>query len=254
MRGEREDSCLKSVQNIIKEGDASLYLGLKIDEVNMINDLLNNAKPNKEQSKFPDFIISNGFIEHFQITSSKTTSKGAEHIKKINNFKDEIVEERKKFEEQVNNINLNDSIHFTMSFPEHKHEFLEKSFKNNWNNHIESYDKYDGEKEKGIFMIEYSDNALEMLENVYSDWINGMSCGDLRKGEHLNNYRLSRDKEILNYIYLYKEKIQYVIFVYGKKCEVIKTESIPYILKLMPWDYVIAPHMGAMVVASTYRI
>ena len=50
-------------------------------------------------------------------------------------------------------------------------------------------------------MIEYDESALGMIECVYTDWINGMSQGDMRKQEDFKNYRLSRDKKILNYIY-----------------------------------------------------
>lgn len=83
-----------------------------------------------------------------------------------------------------------------------------------------------------------------MYENVYGDWINGMTNGDFREPEKVEFYRLTRDKRLLEYIYLYKENLKYVIFVYGKDCEIIKLESIPYLLKLMPWDYIIAPYMG----------
>ncbi len=45
-------------------------------------------------------------------------------------------------------------------------------------------------------MIEYDESALGMIECVYTDWINGMSQGDMRKQEDFKNYRLSRDKKI----------------------------------------------------------
>ena len=50
------------------------------------------------------------------------------------------------------------------------------------------------------------------------------------------------------------DKIKYVIFVYGEKCEVIKLENIPYILGLIPWNYVIASKMNTMLISSTYKI
>lgn len=90
-------------------------------------------------------------------------------------------------------------------------------------------------------MIEYNESALGMTECVYTDWINGMSQGDMRKQEDFKNYRLSRDKKILNYIYQFKDKIKYVIYVYRDGFEIIRTDNIPYLLKLMPWDYMIYP-------------
>ncbi len=59
----------------------------------------------------------------------------------------------------------------------HSYENLVRSFKKELNNHIESFEKYKGKKDISIFMIQYSDMALEMYENVYENWIDGMSNG-----------------------------------------------------------------------------
>ena len=116
-----------------------------------------------------------------------------------------------------------------------------------------SWEKYAGNKEIGIFMVEYPELALSMCENVYVDWINGMSQGDMREEEQIRCYRLSRDKKLLNYIYQYKEQIKYVIFVYCNGFEIIRLENISYLLKVLPWDYVIYPMM-VQTVSSLYNI
>ena len=135
----------------------------------------------------------------------------------------------------------------------HNHEYLIKSFENSWCHHMESYDKYMGNKEIGIFMVEYPEMALSMYENVYEGWISGMSQGDMREPEEFKGYRLSRDKELLNFIYRYKEQIKYVIFVSNQGIEIICLDKIPYLLKLMPWDYVILP-MVVGTVSTLYNI
>ena len=146
------------------------------------------------------------------------------------------------------------SKHWVMKYPEHSYEYLVNSFKKNWNSHFDSFQKYKGKKDISIFMIQYSDMALEMYENVYKNWIDGMSNGDLREPEILDCYRITRDKEILEYMYEFKEKIKYVIFIYGEKCEIIKLKNIPYILKLIPWNYAIAPKINAMLISSLYKL
>ena len=88
-------------------------------------------------------------------------------------------------------------------------------------------------------MIEYTDMALEMFENIYSDWKNGMSQGDMRAPERILDYRISRDKAMLEYIYGYRNQIKYVVFVYSSGVEVIRVENIPYITKLLPWQYTV---------------
>jgi hypothetical protein len=208
-------------------------------------------------SEFPDFVFKNGFVEHFQITSSKTNKHGAKQLEELSCFKSKVENETQKLEEEWNDnsdCNKIRSESWDMKYPKHSYEYLCDSFKKSWEKHIESYNKYRGDKNIGIFMIEYTDQALEMYENVYDDWKNGMTNGDLREPEKVEFYRLTRDKNLLEYIYSFKEKIKYVFFVYGKDCEIIKLESIPYLLKLMPWDYAIAPYMWTTLISSIYSV
>ena len=76
-----------------------------------------------------------------------------------------------------------------------------------------------------------------MIEKIAIDGIDGMSCGDLFPTLKECNYRLSRDKKLLDYVYTFKDKLKYVIFVHYQGIEIIKIENIPYFKKLMPYDY-----------------
>lgn len=250
MKGEKEQKCFEIVKSDFRNDCPNIFFGLNYEEVEELNQILNETKANEELSKFPDFIFNNGFIEHFQITSSKENKKGSVHIKELNNFKDKVKKEKLKIQFEDNQK----SKHWVMKYPEHSYEYLVKSFKKNWNSHLEGLQKYKGKKDISIFMIQYSDRALEMYENVYRNWIDGMSNGDLREPERLDCYRITRDKEILEYMYKFKEKIKYVIFIYGEKCEIIKLENIPYILNLIPWNYDIASKINAMLTFSLYKL
>lgn len=44
-----------------------------------------------------------------------------------------------------------------------------------------------------------------------------------------------------------------MIFLNQARIEVIRTENIPYLIKLLPWDYVIYP-LQVTTVASVYNI
>lgn len=231
------------------------YFGLLEEDRKEIENILRMAKANEKASEFPDFIFDNGFIEHFQISSSKTTRKGAEHIREVNKFNIRVNKEAKDIKQGWNESPSFDKIrtkHWILDTPEHNHSFLIESFENNWKNHVNSINKYFGNKEIGIFMIEYADVALTMIENVYADWINGMSQGDMRGQEKFQCYRLSRDKKMLDFIYQYKEQIKYVIFVYREEFEIIRLENIPYLFKLLPWDYLICPMM-TKTISSLYN-
>lgn len=257
MRGEVEQNCINILINSPDLEKSSNYFGLKYEEVEELVDVIKSAEGNKNLSKFPDFMFNNGFIEHFRITSAKENKNGSEHIKKENCFKSKVKAESNKLKEKWSieqSNSINHSAHWTMTFPNHSYEYLCESFIRNWESHIESMNEYSGPKDTSIFMIQYTDSALEMYENVFEDWIDGMSNGDLREPERVENYRISRDKKILKYVYQFKDKIKYVIFVYGNKYEIIKVASIPYIIGLMPWKYIVAPYIGATIVSSLYEI
>lgn len=232
------------------------YFGLLREDRIEIEQILRNAQPNEKASEFPDFIFSNGFIEHFQVSSSKTTRKGAKHTKEMSCFISKVNREKEDLEQKWNQSPSFDKIRseqWIMDNPEHSHTYLISSFENNWKNHIESLNKYTGNKNVGIFMVEYPEFALSMCENVYADWKDGMSHGDMREQEQFRSYRLSRDKKMLNFIYHYKEQIKYIIFVYYTDFEIIRLENIPYLLNLIPWDYVIYP-MAVKTISSLYNI
>ena len=61
------------------------FFGLLESDRAEFENILRIATPNPNESLFPDFIFSTGFIEHFQITSSQTTRKGSEQTKKEKN-------------------------------------------------------------------------------------------------------------------------------------------------------------------------
>lgn len=232
------------------------YFGLLEEDRSEIEQVLRLAKPNIKASEFPDFIFGNGFIEHFQVSSSKTTRKGAQHIKEMNHFVSKVNQETEGLKQAWSEMPSYGEVrskHWSIDNPEHSHSFLIKSFKDSWKNHIESLDKYVGKKNIGIFMIEYSDYALSMCENVYKNWIDGMSQGDMRGQEKFQCYRLTRDKVLLDFVYQYKDRIKYVIFVYWDGFEIIKLENIPYLLKLIPWEYVVSP-MAVKNVSSLYNV
>lgn len=232
------------------------YFGLLESDRKEFEYIVFSSKPNSNLSLFPDFVFDNGFIEHFQITSSKTNRKGSVHKKEESAFVSKVKSETEKIKQEWNETPSFDEVcskSWVHTNPVHTYEFLVDSFKNNWEHHLESCKKYTGSKEVGIFMIEYSEVALSMYENVYHDWINGMSKGDMRGQEKFHCYRLSRDKQLLNYIYQFRDNIKYVIFINCERFEVIRLENIPYLLKLMPWDYLIVP-MCVNNVASLHNI
>lgn len=269
-RGEKESLCLEKVKaalflnshpcfkidNETFKKDYILYCDsnfhknyfclLKDEQIEFAN-AIRTAQPNPSSNEFPDFIFDDGFIEHFQITSSQVTRKGSNQARKESDFRRKVDTETEKLETEWNETPSFDTVRsksWSFQNPTHSHKFLIDSFKQNWENHIDSKKRFAGKDGIGIFMVEHPENSLAMCENIYCNWIDGMSNGDMHKPEIFHDYRLSRDKILLNYIYGFKNEIKYVIFVNLQRCEVIRTENIPCLLQLMPWDYTILPMQG----------
>lgn len=101
---------------------------------------------------------------------------------------------------------------------EYNYDMYQKSFKKNWENHIDSLNKYNGKKDIGIFLIEYK----------------GALLSKRRKEKVIGFYKLSEDNNFLRYMYSFKDKIHYVIFTDGQNCQVIETSLIPKLIKEVP--------------------
>lgn len=293
VRGEKEQNCLDIVKQIVFYNNGQIrrdffeksYLDVSDEEFYKnswcyfdfnqnafglsqkdrieITDSLRKAKANESASNFPDFIFENGFIEHFQITSSKETKKGSAQAIAENDFNRRAERTESEFQENCNNNPDFDNIRTistTMEVPKHESDYLHSSFKRNFEKHIESLGKYDGSTQIGIFMIENFEFAVHMMENIGEGLKENVSYGDLWRPQKFRCYRLSRDRAILQYLYDFRDKVKYIIYVYNdfehrkgatgfesfyidniSKIEIIKTENIPYILKLLPWEFIISP-------------
>lgn len=241
MRGERERNCLNRVRDNLME--ASIY-GLSQKDIDIIANGVFHAVPNCESSKFPDFIFEGGFIEHFQITSSHTSKKGALHQKEYAHYREKTDKEISEFQKEMNEHPSFDEVQersWCFKQPEHSYENLVKSFESVWKNHIDSLKKYSGCSKDGIFLIEYPEFALAMCENIYGNVKEGLRYDDLREQQSFKAYRLSRDKRMLDFLYEYRELVKYIIYVYYGGCEIINLKHIPELKKLLPWDFAIYP-------------
>ncbi len=239
MRGEKERQCLDLVKSLL---NCSCYYGMSEDDCTQFETIIYTAKDNPEPSKFPDFISENGFIEHFQITSSYSNRKGSVHQREYCLFSKEMDNKMQILENELNeNVRLGEIRTTTgiFEYPKHSYENLEKSFKGSWVHHISSLDRYQGNKNVGIFMINYQEKILKRCINF--DVQCELYYGDLLVREKNPWYTLSRDRNLLNFAYGYKDKIKYIVFLNIDRLEIINTAYIQEILKLIPWEYTVYP-------------
>lgn len=275
MRGDAERKCLEAVQRCIFESSPfrnetaytvseddffenyylyakpveQIFFGMSEDDIVHFENLLRLVKPNSAPSEFPDFTSDRGFVEHFQVSSSEITKRaGALHKKEYAEFQKVANQKERQLMDEMNEHPESGKIETltqVFTYPRHSYEYFCTSFKKTWEHHAESLDQYGGCKDMAAFMIEYQEHTLHMCEDFSELKLKGkISYGDLFKGERYSYYRLSRDKNLLNYIYGYKGKIDYVVMVTDDELpEIIKVENIPELLKLNPHGFLIESTM-----------
>lgn len=243
---QKEEYCLNRVKNFCCNNDSKLSYskiskisyGLTSYDINEILVVLLNAIPNEEKNKFPDFVFSNGFIEHFSITSSMENENGSQQAKTVNEIIKNNIKEIKKNEKDAELSHSEPSGIKTVKVNiQHNYNNFISSFSKNWNSHINSLKKYSGNKDIGIFIIDYEEPQLSMEEVI--SLREDITLGSLSdKTENLKTIYLSRCKELLNYIFCYKNIIKYVIYVTTDEIEIIKTSEAAYIASLLKNKYI----------------
>ncbi|MBQ8451660.1 MAG: hypothetical protein IJ538_02665 [Clostridia bacterium] len=244
-----DDDVLDNIRDYIMARRES-YQGMVFGNIKEIFVALLNAKSNPEPNKFPDFLLDNGFIEHFQVTSSIENKSGSKKAEFEATFKREIKSEQEEFRKRCEENAVpgqSDSISWRRNDVKHSYENFQKSLATNIKNHLESLDKFEGEKKLKIFLIEYSDFGLEMMEKLPD---NLLFLGV--QPEHLWKYRLSKDKKILKYLYEFKDKIDYIIFEDNEDCEILKLSNIPNIISNIKYYFQIIGRYNLIVRRQDY--
>lgn len=269
MRGDKELACLTEIQNsifsinpfnsksfrdatdeefeqehimYISASAHNHYFGMSQDDCAVFENALRMASPNLSPSSFPDFVFDGGFIEHFEITSSRSNRNGYDHKRKHVAFEKMAEQEESAFITSMDETPSFGSVQsksWAFTYPHHSYNYLVKSFTETWKHHMESLSKYTGDSEIGIFIIDYPETVLG--HNIDFDVLPERLYGDMLFRDEHKWYRLSRDKDLLSFMYEYREKIKYVVFKNIGYYEVLAMETISELIKLLPWKYQFYP-------------
>lgn len=247
MRGKKEQRCLNRAR---KQLDIKNCYTVSEAEFQNIKTCLELAKPNSQDSVFPDFLFPGGFIEHFQITSGRESRKGSAHSVASVDFHRNC--DRKL--DELANANNKTEVRASMQYRGHSHENLITSFKRNWEKHLDSLERAPQlQGHLGIFIVQYCDVfALQMHGECYAPLGKGLS--PISGCDNPNGYKLSRDKELLQYLQRYKGVIKYVIFVDIAETEIIAIDHVgTRLTELLPWDYiVVSGHPAEFYIGSSF--
>lgn len=217
MRGEQEKNCFEQIKKLaIKKADMQLLR------------YWNKAVANSDSNAFPDFIFPNGFIEHFQVSAANETKKGSAHYIAVNDFEQSnykvFEQERKEFLQSPLRKNASIDtydmkvITHDMASLEYSYDSFVRSFKKNFEKHIKSLQKYNGEKAVGIFLIELVGARVTAIQN----------------GRFRVLYCLAIDKDLLEYINEFSEHLKFIVVANSEDYELLDIKNIPTILQNIP--------------------
>ena len=237
-RGKTEEYCLDQIKKDL-QGILPFWQRMECPlstQNQVVRQAILTAIPNPQSSSFPDFLFDGGYIEHFQVTAAKENKKGSALKKDESIFEKECQESFRQLENELERSTQREMIvkKPQMTFTENSYDNFVSSFKKNWKHHIESLEKYTGEKRIGIFLVENS----------------GATFRQMKDGRYLGNlYFLHLDKILLPFIYEFRDQIQFTIFKNAQFYEIIETDEIPKLLKTIPQGLYFEP--GRMIIGNT---
>lgn len=252
-RGEVEQECLNHVKDIIdgvrgdKEKERRIYFGLNEQDREVFRNIINSCVENPNKSEFPDFVSEYGIVEHFLVSSSKTSKrKGALQKRKDAEIKNKLLKELDNSDEPM-------TLSADYSCEEHSYNYFTESFKSSFEHHLKSLSEYKGINTTCVFMIEYQDNMLRMHESMPDNLPDCCEWGGLEYTYLTNRreYSIAYDKDILQYISEHSDMVQYVVFYNHHNADVISTKNIPYIIQMLAYNIKVhSPQGGKIVVIS----
>ena len=197
-------------------------------------------------TEFPDFTAHSGFLEHFEVSASSEGRKGSEYRQNIARQKEKMAAKIEAIEKEVEESYNGDfqirQVGISSEAVNESYENFTKSFYRNWEKHIRSLDRYEyANNGIGVFLIDASKTLLRMKEIIApgdpQDYLGGRIMhysflNEPRYTPYWDIYSLVRDKNLLNYMYDFRQKVKYVVFQSCKCYEVINLNNIPYDFKI----------------------
>lgn len=218
----KQDSIEQKSLDFIKNNlHKEACFGLSDQQFIQLKGWLDSAQLNTYSTEFPDILFDNGFIEHFGVTSSSENRKGAQQVRESTIFKKNS---ESSFLDNLNTSEQDELVSNSYSRPFEKHSYINiiKSIQKNWSKHITSYEKSMNSSEHRIFLLQYLDINIHTAITPKNE-----------RAEIFESYRISADKFLLEWIYKFKEKIDYLILInpVSFSLEVIKINNIPELLE-----------------------
>ena len=167
MSRQDETTCLNKVKEALNVG-----WQIKVNACNCnkeeIKRIFDEANPNSDKNSFPDFFFSDGYIEHFSVTSSADNRKGSSFKSSENKNKkvidDYCGKEGNAFFEESKEFGSARFITFENDYNNFSYLNFEHSFKKHFLDHVGSL-LAGGPNGKAVFLVEQQDARMQVFKD-----------------------------------------------------------------------------------------
>ena len=211
----RERNVVCAIRSFLNQANEDHFYGCEEVDIRKLRELFDTLEQNHETT-FPDFESNNACVELFKITSSKEKKNSSTQQKQDARFRKDV-ESRAAVISKVQR--------FCCHRETHSYKYLSKSLKRLCNNHYQSLKECGTKYTTKVFVIDHAEPDLHF------------SCPD---GRCHGVYRLSTDKENLQWLKDNLAEVDYVFFITPMAwqqepyIEVIKLSEIPKIISALP--------------------
>lgn len=246
----REQEVMKRVHEFLKRQDLNYFYGFSAEDVERLVEAFSSLVQNNDTT-FPDFYSSNSCVELFSVSSSISERKGSAQMKQDGKLRVKIAQDDEK---AVSSCDFKRRT-YLCAHPEHTYEALTNNLREQVAKHVGSKRACSKQFDTSVFVIDLNELDLccmfRPLELVVLD---GLRIGDLEStyadGKPYGLYRLSRDRENLEWLAQYVNDVNYVVFCGLNVIEAINLHHVREIVAFLPWKLVTAANNSLTFVSS----
>lgn len=248
----REQEVMKRVHDFLKRQDLNYFFGFSAEDVERLTEAFSSLAQN-DGTTFPDFYSSNSCVELFSISSSISDEhKGSAQMRQDGELRARIARD----DEKTASSSEFKRRTYVCTHPQHSYEALTDNLREQVAKHVRSKHACSKTFATSVFVVDLNEIDLSCkfcpLELVD---LEGLRIGDLEpvyaNGESYGLYRLSRDRENLNWLAQCVSDVDYIVFCGLNVVEAINLHHVREIVAFLPWKLVPAANNSLTFVSST---
>lgn len=248
----REQEVMKRVHDFLKSQDLNYFYGFSAEDVERLAEAFSMLVQN-DGTTFPDFYSSNSCVELFSISSSISDEhKGSVQMRRDGELRARIARDDEKAASSSDFKRRT----YACTHLQHSYEALTNNLREQVAKHIRSKHACSKTFATSVFVIDLSELDLScMFHPLELVDLDGLRIGDLEPvyadGKTRGLYRLSRDRENLEWLAQCVNDVDYIVFCGLNVVEAINLHHVQEITAFLPWRLVAAANYAVTFASST---